>query len=345
MQSSAEEPQVRPEKRSLKKGAGLLISISILSMLCFLAVVVWINWEKPRVQTEPLSPEVRGLIERFPGKSDALIYLGLKDIRQSGFWKEIIPDSLKKAPVLITERKLDDLIRVSGINLSEDLDTLIISFRRKSYNRQDYLGIASGPFAEKLPESLLLKESSSSEPLNGHTCYELDNSVWICPIGHRRVALASNRELLEQFLSPKGSFFQRDSLASALIDKAEFKSHLWFALPSAAWTSGALQSLTSANKDMKAVGNLNRIQHLALSVKFTDGINAGTEWIYKTRRAAYFASTFIWGAVKLSGITGTRTSEQKKELLEKLKIEQNLESVIIHMNLPPEIFRKTPANK
>lgn len=35
MQSSAEEPQVRPEKRSLKKGAGLLISISILSMLCF----------------------------------------------------------------------------------------------------------------------------------------------------------------------------------------------------------------------------------------------------------------------------------------------------------------------
>jgi len=77
------EPEATPEKRSLKKGAGLLLSISVIAFLCFLAVVFWINNPKPRLQPEPLTPELKTIIDHIPGKSDALIYIGLKDIRQS----------------------------------------------------------------------------------------------------------------------------------------------------------------------------------------------------------------------------------------------------------------------
>ena len=76
-----------PEKRSLKKGAGLLLSMSVIGTVCFLLVVLWINWQKPRLQPKPLSLELRAIIDRIPGKSDALIYAGLKDIRESRFWK------------------------------------------------------------------------------------------------------------------------------------------------------------------------------------------------------------------------------------------------------------------
>jgi len=334
-------PGQPPAKRSLKKGPGLLISISVISMVCFLGVVLWVNWEKPRIQPEPLSPELKSLISSIPGKSDALIYLGMKDIRQSPFWQKVMPDSIKKTPIISMGGKIDSLASSRGIVMSEDIDTLLLSFRQTGIKKNEFLGVAAGAFPEKIPESFLKEKSLETVSAGNRTCYRLDRNFWVCPLGQRKMALASSRQMLEGFLVPSGSFFERDSLAAALIDKAVYKSHLWFALPSAEWTNGALQSLTSANRDMKGVGNLNRIRHLALSAKFNDGIEAETEWVYKTRRAAFFASTFLWGASRLTGLSESRTSRQTRELLDRVKIQQNLESVIIRTELPESIFRKT----
>ena len=334
------EPEATPEKRSLKKGPGLLMSISVIGFLCFLAVVLWINYPKPRLQPESLSPELKTIVEHIPGKSDALIYIGLKDIRQSSLWQKIIPDSLKKAPLFEAKGSLNTLLKTANINPSLDVDTLLISFKRHGYKEQEFLGIAWGPVSEKLPESLLRKNSTTSEVIGGCQCYSIDSTLWLCPLSPRKIALASNRKMLKEFLIPTGSFYQRDSLTTTLINKAVYKSHLWFALPSVAWTIGALQSLTSANGDIQTLGNLNRIQNLALSVKLNHGLEGQSEWVYASRKGAYFASTFLWGALKLSELSGTRTGGQTKQLLNKIEIQQNLESVIIHTNLPIELFQR-----
>ena len=338
-------PETTPEKRSLRKGAGLLLSMSIIGTICFLLVVLWINWSKPRLQPEPLSLELRSIVDRIPGKSDALIYVGLKDIRESRLWKEIIPDSLKKAPLFKPQGRLDALMRAAKINPSLDIDTLLISFKRHGYKEQNFISVAWGPFSKKLPESFLRTNSTASEKIGGLQCYALDSSLWLCRLGQRKIALSNNKKMLEEFLVPTGSFYKRDSLSVALINKAVYKSHLWFALPSAAWTIGALQSLTSTNEGVKTLGNLKRIQNLALSVRFNNGIEGQSEWVYATRKAAFFASTFLWGAVELSEIEGTRTSEQTIQLLKKIEIQQNLESVIIHTSIPIELFQAAKQNK
>ena len=334
-----QNPEAQPEKRSLKKGAGLLLSISVVGFLSFLAVVLWINYPKPRLNPEPLSPELKAIVDHIPGKTDALIYIGLKDIRQSSLWLKIIPDSLKKAPLFQPKGQLYTLMNAASFNPSLDIDTLLVSFKRHGYKEQEYLGIAWGPFSQKLPDSFLQKNSTTSETIGGYRCYSFNSTLWLCPLSPRKIALSNNRKLLKEFLLPTGSFYQRDSLTTALINKAVYKSHLWFALPSAAWTIGALQSLTSANQDIKSLGNLNSIQNLALSVKFNNGIEGQSEWVYATRKGAYFASTFLWGALKLTELSGTRTGGQTKQLLNKIEIEQNLESVIIHANLPIELFQ------
>ncbi|MBN1278766.1 MAG: hypothetical protein JW989_03155 [Chlorobiaceae bacterium] len=325
----------------MKKGPGLLISISLVSMLCFLGIVVWVNWEKPRIQSETLSTELKKLISHVPGRSDALIYIGMKDIRNSAFWQKVMPDSIKQAPIISMGKTLDSLSLSRGIVMSEDIDTLFISFRQTGYKKNDFLGVASGKIIDKIPETFLKTKSLESISTKNATIYKLEKNFWLTRLGSKRIAVANNREMLEGFIQPSGSFFERDSLAAALIDKAVYKSHLWFALPSAEWTNGALQSLTSANSDMKGLGNLNRIMHLALSARFNEGIEAETEWVYKTRRAAFFASTFLWGAVKLTGLSESRTSPQTRELLRRVHIEQNLESVIIKTDLPETIFRKS----
>ncbi len=333
------ELEATAKRRSLKNGSGLLMSISVLGFLGFLAVVLWINYPKTRLQPEPLSPELKTIVDHIPGKTDALIYIGLKDIRQSKLWQNIIPDSLKKAQLFQPKGRLDSLMKAANINPSLEVDTLLISFKRHGYKEQEYLGVAWGPFAEKLPKTFLTSNSRSTENIGGFQCYSLDSTLWLCSLSHRKIVLASNRKMLKDFLIPNGSFFKRDSLTSVLINKAIYKSHLWFALPSAVWTIGALQSLTSANRDIKTLGNLNSIQNLALSVNFNNGIEGQSEWVYATRRGAYFASTFLWGAVKLSELSGTRTGGQTKQLLNKINIQQNLESVIIHTKLPLELFQ------
>ncbi len=335
------EPEATPEKRSLKKGSGLLLSISVVGFLSFLAVVLWINWQKPRLQPEPFNTELKSIIDHIPGKSDALIYIGLKDIRQSKLWQNVIPDSLKKTPLFQPTGQLNTLMKAANINPALDVDTLLISFKRHGYKEQEYLGIAWGPFTKKIPESFLKSNSKTSEKIGDFQCYSLDSTLWLCPLSPTKIALANNRKTLKEFLIPSGSFYQRDSLSASLINKAVYKSHLWFALPSPVWTIGALQSLTSANRDIKTLGNLNSIQSLALSVNFNNGIEGQSEWVYATRRGAYFASTFLWGALKLSELSGTRTGGQTKQLLNKIEIQQNLESVIIHANLPLEMFQHT----
>jgi hypothetical protein len=331
-------------RRSFRKGPGLLIAISLIGFACFLCIVLWVNWSKPKMQAEPLSPDLKAVIGNLPGKSDALIYVGLKDIRQSRLWKEVIPDSLKKAPLFRTQGRLDSLMKAAAINPAEDLDTLLLSFRRTGYREQHFICVAWGPFGQKLSGPFLRKNSASMEKIGGKECYDLGGNLWLASLGPREIAFSSSKKMLEGFLVPTGSFYSRDSLTTALIGKAVYKSHLWFALPSAVWTEGALQSLTSANRDVKTAGNINSIEHLALSVRLNDGIEGESEWIYPTRRAAFFASTFLWGAVQLSGLSATRNSEEIRELLRKITVQQNLESVIIKADIPLGMFLHSARN-
>ena len=279
------------------------------------------------------------VINRLPGTSDALIYAGLKDIRSSRFWQEVIPDSLKEMNWLRTEPGISAVLRETGIDPVRDMDTLIVAFQHQNAKKQKYLGVVRGSLGSKLSSGYLKNKSVHTGTSGGETWYALGDSLWIARPAEREVILANSRPLLEGYLEPATEFLERDSTTAALIDKATFKSHFWFTLSSTYWTLGALQSLTSGNKDMKSLGNINRIRQLALSLKFRDGIEGQTEWIYENRRSAYFASTFLWAAVKLSSAAGTRTTEPVKELLKQLEVMQNLESVIVSTDLPLEFFK------
>ncbi|HHE31692.1 MAG TPA: hypothetical protein ENL07_03425 [Chlorobaculum parvum] len=323
-----------------KKGPKVIATFFVLGLIVVLVGYLWINWKKPRLTPEPLSPELTSLIQNMPGTSDAMFYVGLKDIRDSRFWQEAVPDSLKNAPFISMGKRVDSLLAVNNINLNRDLDTLLISFQRSGIKQQKFIGIASGGFTRKLQATALRSASLETTDVAGRKAYELDSTLWVAPMGEKRVALASNSEMLEKFFNPSGRLLERDAPTASLIEKNRYKSHVWFTLPSPQWTAGALQSITSKNSEVKSVGNLNRIQQISMSVKFDDGLVGQSEWVYKDRQAAFFASTFLWGTIKLSTI-GPRTSEAAKEVLNHMQVEQNLESVIITADLPLSAFKKT----
>lgn len=338
-ESKPATPELQAPK---KKGPKVMATLFVLGLIVVLTGYLWINWKKPRLAPEPLSPELTAIIQNMPGTSDAMIYVGMKDIRESKFWKEAVPDSIKNSPLLSLGKRTDSLLKTGGIDLNSDLDTLLVSFQRSGRKQQNYIGMASGPVARKASAPFLKSASLQTAEVAGRQAYMLDSTLWVSPMGGSRLAIASSSDNLEKFFRPSGRLFERDSTTASLIGKTPYKSHVWFALASPQWTAGALQSLTSKNSEMKSVGNLNRLQQITMSVKFSDsGLKGQSEWVYKDRQAAFFASTFLWGAIELSSISGSRTSESSKELLRHLEVSQNLESVIVTADLPQTIFKKS----
>lgn len=328
-----------------KKGPKVLATIFIIGMSIFLCAVLWVNWKKPRVQPEPLNPHLSRIIQNMPGSSDAMIYVGLKDIRDSRFWKEAVPDSLKQKAFPGMGPKVDALMKLNGIDPVRDLDTLLISFQRSGRRQQNYIGVAWGEAVAKVPAPALRAASIRTAVVAGRQAYAIDSTLWVCPTGNREMVVASSSDMLEKFLKPSGHLFERDPVTESLIRNTPYKSHFWFTLASPQWTAGALQSITSKNRDVKSVGNLNRIQQIAMSVKIGDGLRGESEWVYRDKQAAFFASSFLWGTIKLSGLSGTRTSESAKELLRHFSVHQNLESVLITADLPLSTFRKNSDGK
>jgi hypothetical protein len=340
MSGNEQQPVIPALQAPKKKGPKVLAAVFVIGMTGFIAALLWINWTKPRLKPEPLSPGLTSIIQNMPGTSDAMFYVGLKDIRQSRFWNEALPDSLKKAVPFSTGKRVDGLMKQRGIDLTQDLDTLLISFQRSGRKQQNFIGMAWGAFAGKAPAPVLEAASLKTADIAGRRAYALDSTLWVCPVGTRGMAIASSSEMLEGFFRPSGHLLERDSVSASMIGKTAYKSHLWFTLSSPQWTSGALQSLTSKNRDVKSVGNLSRLQQLAMSVKFDDGLKGQSEWVYKDRRAAFFASSFLWGTINIASISGTRTSESAKTFLRHVGVHQNLESVIITADLPLSAFRK-----
>lgn len=345
METRQEETGQQTGGKKAKKKPSLLLIAVILGTIGLVAQFIWVNWPKPVAAPEPLNSELASVINRLPGTSDALIYAGLKDIRESIFWQEVIPDSLKEMNWLLLDKTLKEIVSETGFAPARDLDTLLVAFQHQNTKRQKYLGILWGSFSDKLTTDYLRQKSIATEEFGNEACYALSDTLWVCRPGERQFLLANSPQLLRGFLEPEKNFLVRDSTTASLIDKAIYKSHLWLTSSSTKWTLGGLQSLTSGNKDIKTFGNLNRIRQLALSLKFDDGVEGQTEWIYPNRTSAYFASTFLWMAIKLSSSSGTRTTEPAKAFLKEIDVMQNLQSVIVKTDLPLSLFKHEMQNQ
>ncbi len=337
-----EIPAIQPPR---KKGPAVMLTLFLVGMAGFIATVIWVNWPKPRTAPEPLSPQLAAIIQNMPGTSDAMIYAGLKDIHQSRFWNEALPDSIRHAVPVSAGKRVDGLMGQWGINLSSDLDTLLVSFQRSGRKQQNFIGVAWGDFVTKATPRKLESAGIQTVDIGGRKAYALDSAFWVAPMGPRSMAIASSSKMLEGFFHPSGHLLERDSVTAAMLGKAIYKSHLWFTLSSPQWTAWALQSLTAKNRDASEMGNISSLQRLAMSAKFGNGINGESEWVYNDKKSAFFASSFLWAAIKLTSNPGTRTSDAARTLLNHIAVHQNQESVIITADLPMSSFRKTaPAH-
>lgn len=357
-EATAEEARIRfnlaPDEEingigQIVKKRKRLPAVVFVTIICvfFGAVSLWASLPKWRPPSEPLQPAVKARLMRLPEGTNVLLYLAMSDVRQTGFWKTVVPDSFKTKPLFEDTTGLMRFSQETGFNFLTDSDTLI--YAAQSQRDDKFLSIITGNF-DTAKVNLFLRRRSDNTRRSAFTdsaygaggeprdIYRTDGQLWLTLASPTELVLGSTADVVENYLQPPRDFFERDTLINPLIEKVQYKSHLWLALGSPQWAMGALQGLTSTNRDLKDAGNVKRIKQLALSLQLGDGLTGQTEWIYESNSSAFFAGGLVWFALWVSKNFSARVSEEEKRLIGAVDIQQNLQSLILRADLPNDLI-------
>ncbi|MDX2128873.1 MAG: hypothetical protein SFU91_07555 [Chloroherpetonaceae bacterium] len=330
-----------------KNRYGVLIFVSIISML-FMGVALRINWELERLPCESISPAMYQSLDRLPKGVNLIVFLSLHDIRKTVFWKEIIPDSIKDSRATLGEASLDSLAKSLDFVLLRDLDTLIYAAEAREGYEPDFLLLVSGRLPiEKL--SLLLTGFSQKDTLqktwSDPRITRLKPRLFAAITDEGRLLVSSKTRFAEEYLSGNKSFWESDTLLRPLVETARYKSQMWLVGGVAEWSLAALRGLTSSNQSLAETGNIAKIQKMVISMRFGDGVEGQTEWIYRNRTSAFFAGGLINIAIGVAKLFSSRTTPAQKELLERIVVKQNLEALAFDISLTNKLINDLQSQK
>ncbi len=320
------------------RGIGALIFVIIISGLFGYAALL-ANWPRERPEVEPLPPTVRKRLSGLPLNANVVAYLGLKEIRQSEFWQNFVPDSLKEKLLADTSSPIGRFASMMQISFAQDIDTAIYTEVNRYGEVNVSLAILIGRFNSARLKQLAARALDSIRAGN-YLGYQLEPTLWWAKVSENELVLSSHADALANYLQPKADFWATDSTITPLIERAQYKSHFWLALGSARWAFDAMRGLTSGNRDMQGMGNIRNIRQLVLSLKLTDGIEGQSEWIYDSRAAAFFAGGLIGITLWVTKNFSQRQSESIKKLVGTIDFKQNLEALMFHAVLPKTLLEE-----
>lgn len=313
------------------RGIGALIFVIIVSSLFGYAALI-ANLPRERPKAEELPAAIRQRLSGLPLNANVLVYLGLKEIRESGFWKTFVPDSLKANWFKDTSTTLGRFASAANLHFVQDIDTALYAEVNRYGMENTFLAVLIGRY-DQHQLNRLRQRALDSLTVGGKKAYQLEPMLWYSVLSESEVALASHADAMSNYLQPQADFWATDSTMTPLLERVQYKSHFWVALGSARWAFGAMRGLTSGNQDMQGMGNIRNIRQLVLSLKLTDGLEGQSEWIYENRAAAFFAGGLIGITLWVTKNFSQRQSEGVKKLVGLIDFKQNLEALMFHTTL------------
>jgi hypothetical protein len=343
MHTSERDPSGLPPK---KRRYGALIFVTIV-VLFFGWIAISVNFPKERPAAEPLPERVRGWLEKSPVHANVIFYANLTHIRQTDFWKTFLPDSVKNGNAF-SNTKSDSLFKTfsaaTGFQFLRDADELLYAAVH-DFQGERGLALVTGTF-DSLKTTLALKASAKeTQTASARTIQRVDSAVWVCYAEKNLMLVSPQPDLIKNFLEPKTSFFKSDTLMAPLIERVEYKSQAWLVLGSTTWALEAMKGITAQNEGLMNSGNVSKIRQMLLSAKLTDGMELQTEWIYGSKTSAYFARGLVGFSTWIGAKFSQRQNESIKKVLEKMDVEQNLESVIVRVPLSRSFLDEVKQKK
>ncbi|MCS6988346.1 MAG: hypothetical protein NZM06_02405 [Chloroherpetonaceae bacterium] len=356
--ASSEQPKISPEPLPdlpvesdatggifPNRNRGCALAFVAVVTLFFGWIALMINLPASRPEPEPLAPEVRRKIEALPLGANVIAFANLRAIRQTGFWNEFLPDSVKSKPLFSDSSAIGRLMRLADFNVARDADTLMLAVQNRLDAPELNIAIVTATFdTAKIFKALPLVAKERFAVAPSKSAFRLDDKQWACFATPTELVLSNDVSLIERYLAPQESFFAADSVMSPLIDEVRYKSHVWLALGSTRWAMEALRGLTASSEGLSESGNVSKVQRLTLCALFSDGLAIESIWHYDSRTSAFFAGGLVRLAAWVSKQFSQRQSQAIKKVLAELVITQNLECLVFEASFSRALLDELRKN-
>jgi hypothetical protein len=324
---------MRVKRRGRTFGLTFVGIVLILGAWVFYIAVA----EKPRPPVEPLSASVASTLSRLPAGTNVLLYVGMTDVRASGFWRDVVPDSIKAFNFASDTSALARFEREAGFNFTRDTDTAYYAI----IDQDKFLSVIFGRLETARVREHLENTADTSVSVNGgYNLFRVSPTLWACVTSSgNELVMGSSANLIESYLHPKSDFLKTDTLLVPLLAKTRFKSHLWLNVASPAWAMGALRGLTTTNKDLNESGSISKVAQMSISVQLTDGVKAQTEWIYRKIPNAFFSAGLIRFTIWVAKNFSSRVGTSEKALLNSIDVMSDRQSIVITADVSKDVLQ------
>jgi hypothetical protein len=200
--------------------------------------------------SQPIEPSVLKKLRMIPNDPVNIIYLNLKNLKKSKYWKDFLVTDLE-----IQKKAKNTIFDSLGIDFEKDIDEILIA---TEWNDVNTLIITLN---KSIKDSILKKQ------LKDHSIF-LDEKILLISNDLQRVERIKNQDLENNFT--KNPLFRR------IINSIHYKNYFWFVTRN---TSIFLNLLKDGSSNDEKLENLFRsLNFINFSLKFEKDVSINSHW-------------------------------------------------------------------
>jgi len=246
----------------------LNLSIVIVLSISFLSCLKEVS--------EPIEPAVLKKLKLIPADPVNVIYLNVKNIKKSKYWKEIINDD-----IVVNQPKNKTIFDTLGIDFNKDIDEIIFASQWDDVNT--YIITLNKPIKGK------------------HINLNLENFNYLI-IDENILFITNDERNFEKVrLDDYNYSFVKNPLFRRMINSIHYKEHFWFITRN---TSLFLKVLRNGNSNDEKLEKLSRsLNFINFSVKLDKDMSINSRWECVDETYANLLRGILNGIISMAALT------------------------------------------
>lgn len=290
-----------------------------------------------------LPADLDRMIAALPADTEILMCVDVAGLKKSPLFAKFRNDPAVTGEI---RNRLDQLAALTGINLENDIDTVVLSINGKSSSDHEGLLLAAGRFQDEKVSAILKTKGTTSKEYQGYAIFTSSKAdeasrgglVFVDP----SVVALGQQERLYRFLdvwSRGGKGLKSNGAMMDLVSQAKGRGQIWGVLN--------LQSFLPELKDklpegapLTALNTIQHVQNISYSAYFGRDLDVNTRIAARSTEDAKTLTDALKGLVALAKLFISPKDDDIAEFLQTIEIDQSGDDVRLSLGVEERLLDK-----
>lgn len=270
--------------------------------------------------SEPIEPSVLKKLKLIPSDPVNVIYLNIKNIKKTKYWKDFANDGLK-----IQTQNNKTIFDTLGIDFNKDIDEIIFASQWDDINT--YI----------ITLNKTVKPNEKNQKLKDFKYLIIDNKILFITNDERNFEKISFGDYENNFI--------KNPLFTRMMNSIQYKEHFWYLTRNTLLFLRLLKNEGSDNEKLEKLFHF--IDFINFSIKLDKDMNLNSHWECVDKNRANLLSGILNGVISMAALT--EPNDPFVEEISKANVFVESKAVNINLKIPKEkidlIRQSVIANK